>query len=115
MDIDKLEGRELDRAVAEARGRPFRIPTHGSCCTCQTCGHYYDECQCGIGDDIAAAWPLLLEMMAGSGGLVRFCNGDGDSYDIDAMRGHVHMSVDTEEEIPTMIARAWLKWRAASD
>lgn len=23
-----------------------RKPTHGSCCTCQKCGHYHDECVC---------------------------------------------------------------------
>jgi hypothetical protein len=23
---------------------PNKIPTHGSCCTCQTCGQSYDEC-----------------------------------------------------------------------
>jgi len=24
-----------------------RKPTHGNCCTCQTCGEYHDDCQCG--------------------------------------------------------------------
>ncbi len=23
-----------------------RTPTHGSCCTCQKCGNYYDDCIC---------------------------------------------------------------------
>lgn len=23
-----------------------RIPTHGSCCTCQDCGQGYDDCVC---------------------------------------------------------------------
>lgn len=23
-----------------------RKPTHGSCCTCQKCGHDYDDCVC---------------------------------------------------------------------
>lgn len=26
--------------------KPTRKPTHGSCCTCQDCGHYSDECIC---------------------------------------------------------------------
>lgn len=21
-------------------------PTHGPCCTCQSCGYYYDDCVC---------------------------------------------------------------------
>ncbi|GAF96920.1 unnamed protein product [marine sediment metagenome] len=25
---------------------PHRKPTHGPCCTCQDCGHYYDDCVC---------------------------------------------------------------------
>ena len=25
---------------------PIKKPTHGSCCTCQTCGYYHDECIC---------------------------------------------------------------------
>ena len=24
----------------------IRKPTHGSCCTCQTCGYDYDDCYC---------------------------------------------------------------------
>ena len=24
----------------------FHKPQHGSCCTCQKCGHIYDECRC---------------------------------------------------------------------
>lgn len=22
-------------------------PSHGPCCTCQTCGHHHDDCVCG--------------------------------------------------------------------
>ena len=51
-DIDELKpGKELDALVAEIMGRPFRKPTHGSCCTCQTCGYHYDDCQCGYSED----------------------------------------------------------------
>ncbi|MBE3038663.1 MAG: hypothetical protein IMZ62_07615 [Chloroflexi bacterium] len=26
-------------------GKPVK-PTHGTCCTCQACGHHYDDCIC---------------------------------------------------------------------
>ena len=26
--------------------RKKRKPTHGPCCTCQTCGWHYDDCIC---------------------------------------------------------------------
>jgi len=26
--------------------QPFMKPTHGNCCTCQTCGYGHDECVC---------------------------------------------------------------------
>lgn len=45
MDI-----RDLDKACAAALGRPWSRPTHGACCTCQTCGWDYDNCQCGYAD-----------------------------------------------------------------
>ena len=25
---------------------PTRKPSHGSCCSCQKCGYFYDECVC---------------------------------------------------------------------
>jgi len=34
---------------ADLRGTEFldtRKPTHGSCCTCQDCGHDHDSCVC---------------------------------------------------------------------
>lgn len=42
---------ELDRQVAEILGYPWKRPTHGSCCTCQTCGWEYEECKCGYSDN----------------------------------------------------------------
>ena len=59
MNYDELSGEELARAVAERRGNPFRKPEHGSCCTCQTCGHYHDDCVCCVCEDIGEAWGLL--------------------------------------------------------
>ena len=60
-EIDKMEaGPEIDRLVVEqVLQQPYRKPTHGSCCTCQTCGQYYDDCLCGISDDITFAWQVL--------------------------------------------------------
>jgi len=28
--------------------KPNQKPSHGSCCTCQTCGYDYDNCNCTI-------------------------------------------------------------------
>ena len=28
------------------RKQQFRKPTHGTCCTCQTCGNFHDDCVC---------------------------------------------------------------------
>jgi hypothetical protein len=28
-----------------------RKPTHGPCCTCQTCGQFYDDCICQYLED----------------------------------------------------------------
>jgi len=120
MDADrigKLEGRELDAAVAEARGWVWVDSGVGII----GMPHYRDvNGMAWIFPDgyypsgsITAAIPLLFEMMADPQSLVSFCNGDGDSYDLDAYmaRGWVHMSVDTEAEVPAMICRAWLQWK----
>ena len=56
-------GEELDRATAEyVLGRPFQKPGHGPCCTYQVCGHGFDECLCGLSEDIAAAWQVVEKM-----------------------------------------------------
>jgi len=34
--------------------KPNRKPTHGSCCTCQDCGYYHDECVCDDNEIIKA-------------------------------------------------------------
>ena len=61
--MDNLEAsRELDALVAELMGKPFRKPTHGSCCTCQVCGWDYDNCQCGYGEFIDKAWQVVEKM-----------------------------------------------------
>jgi len=41
-------GKEIDAMIAEKIfGEKFIKPTHGTCCTCQTCGWDYDNCICG--------------------------------------------------------------------
>lgn len=43
---------DLNRTVSEAMGKPWRKPTHGRCCACQTCGQYYDDgCLCDWTDN----------------------------------------------------------------
>lgn len=57
-------GRELDALIAEkVMGKPWRKPTHGTCCTCQTCGWPNDnDCQCGYSEDIARAWEVVEKL-----------------------------------------------------
>ena len=64
MKVETLvAGRELDRLVAEkVMGRPWVKPTHGSCCTCQDCGHDKDHCACGYSEDIASAFEVVEKL-----------------------------------------------------
>ena len=56
-DVEKRE------AIMKRLGRPWRKPTHGSCCTCQICGDDRDTCICGVIEDDGLAftevWPKL--------------------------------------------------------
>ena len=36
---------KLEDEIAKMK-KYFHKPEHGSCCTCQKCGHIYDECRC---------------------------------------------------------------------
>jgi len=57
----KLTAAQADRDAAKAEAlkwRRIRTPTHGSCCTCQACGQYYDDCRCSldeVADELTAA------------------------------------------------------------
>lgn len=54
-------GPELNALVADlVLETPFRKPTHGTCCTCQVCGYGYDDCLCGLSEDLDMAW-LVVE------------------------------------------------------
>lgn len=59
-------GRELDALIAEkVIGKPWRKPTHGTCCTCQRCGYPNDsDCECGYTEYIEKAWPVVEKMKA---------------------------------------------------
>ena len=52
--------KELD-IIRSIEIKPFRKPTHGSCCTCQYCGYYYDQCACGDNEIITAIKNLEKE------------------------------------------------------
>ena len=58
MSIDEMPaGPEMDRLIAEkiCHITPIR-PVHGSCCCCQQCGRFKDECVCRYySDDLSAA------------------------------------------------------------
>ena len=58
-------GPVVDALIAEkVMGMPFRKPTHGTCCTCQTCGHPNDSaCQCGYSEYIEMAWPVVEKLI----------------------------------------------------
>lgn len=61
--LNMTAGSSLDALISEKIfGRPFIKPGHGSCCTCQVCGHDYDNCCCGYSDEIGMAWKVVEEM-----------------------------------------------------
>lgn len=139
MGVDKLEGRELDAAVAQMLGWEDvhrdpeskchdwigRMPGVDYNSAYRRDDSTHRKIQCNgkrldvwdlkpwqwssvhrFSSYIAPAMDLLRNLME-TGALVRFCNGDGDSFDIDT--GSIHLSVGTWEEVPTMISRAFLK------
>ena len=59
-------GPKIDRFISENIFNTKWIkPTHGTCCTCQTCGWDYDNCMCGWSIYLEKAWSIL-EKMGGS-------------------------------------------------
>ncbi len=60
-----MDNKEIAKQIAEFMGTPFRKPTHGSCCTCQHCGHYFDNCQCDYPVDIEMAF-RAVDFMVGN-------------------------------------------------
>lgn len=56
----------IDGWVARLRFQ-FRKPTHGNCCTCQTCGHPHDECLCCEINKFQELRALVEAIMKGEG------------------------------------------------
>lgn len=61
-----MHDQALDEQVARLLGTPWTKPHHGPCCTCQTCGWEYDECQCRYSKDVEKT-PLLMAEIARRG------------------------------------------------
>lgn len=78
---DMKLGKETDSIIAEKIFKmPFRKPTHGPCCTCQTCGWDFDNCQCGYGKCIEMTWRIVKELRKKNIKLVLFENQSGNEY-----------------------------------
>ena len=57
---------ELEAEIAKMK-KYFHKPAHGTCCTCQKCGHTYDECRCDFDealDDLDKANARIAELEA---------------------------------------------------
>lgn len=54
--IDMLKREEV---LSNNKIMPERKATHGSCCTCQDCGYYHDECICGDNEIIESVIKLF--------------------------------------------------------
>jgi len=54
--VESMEGSLEDK--------PNRTPTHGSCCTCQTCGYHYDDCVCSRREWIKKIDQAIVELDA---------------------------------------------------
>jgi hypothetical protein len=63
MDEPK-PGPKLDLRIANMMGKRWRTPTHGYCCTCQTCGWDHDNCQCGYSTEIEMAFRVVEKFVA---------------------------------------------------
>lgn len=43
--------------------RPFRKPSHGTCCTCQTCGEAHENCRCGVAYEVDKALEVIRPLL----------------------------------------------------
>lgn len=58
--LNMKAGKEIDALIAEKLfGFSFRKPTHGTCCTCQTCGWDYENCICGYSQYLEKTWDVI--------------------------------------------------------
>jgi len=64
--LNMASGKEIDAMIAEKIfGWKFIKPTHGTCCTCQTCGYNYDDCICGYSINLEKSWEVIEAFMYG--------------------------------------------------
>ena len=70
-----MENIEISKQIAKFMGTPFRKPTHGTCCSCQVCGHYFDDCQCDYATDIEMTIKVLHKLNK-DGGCYSLINDD---------------------------------------
>jgi hypothetical protein len=61
--LDLKPGNGLDKEVAILMGKPWKKPTHGTCCICQRCGYSYDDCQCYYSTGFYDAWNVAQKLM----------------------------------------------------
>lgn len=53
LDHDAQQRAELEAVRRDViKWKRIRTPTHGNCCTCQSCGLDHDSCRCDL-DDVA--------------------------------------------------------------
>ena len=130
MNIEELEGLELAKAVALKRGDPFITPKHGNCCTCQDCGHYHDECVCGVSYSMADAGKLLAELRragmtvsvaisplndeASMQIVIRHGN-EIDGYDGPTTVASSEIGIELDETMAMCICRVYLKAKGAGN
>jgi len=69
MKINQILNKPFENYFGSLEIKPNIKPGHGSCCTCQTCGYNYDDCNCTIREvlkdlDIAKQQIIaILELM----------------------------------------------------
>jgi hypothetical protein len=64
LDYGKMSSSEIDKLISEkVLERPWKKPTHGSCCTCQKCGYSHDDCTCGCSESIEKAFDIVDRLM----------------------------------------------------
>lgn len=72
-------GPDMDRWVNHVvLRREFTTPGHGPCCTCQVCGHPFEDCICGASSEIGEAWSVVGAMVA-KGAAVTINHWDGNT------------------------------------
>ena len=61
-DLIKLLVKEGDLKGQDFLEKSKKGTVHGSCCTCQTCGYFYDDCICYHNDLLKKINELVIEL-----------------------------------------------------